>query len=819
MLAPRPSSAVQIVDTAAILAKLAPKPKVFLGAVGPVDAPLQPEVTRTFDLIHTRLEVEPNWALCQLKGVATITLKPHFYPSNQLVLDAKGFDVRAVERIAGKAIIPLTFLYDGEKLVIALDSTFSRFQTIKVEIDYTAKPNTLKQKGKLEAISDDKGLFFINPMGTVPGRARMLWTQGEPQSASCWFPTLDSPNQKSTQETHITVDSSYTTVSNGTLQYSTALPGGKKTDVWSLALPHAPYLFMIAVGPFGIVKDKWKGMEVSYYLEKAYLKDARTIFGKTPEMIEFFSNRLKYPYPWPKYSQIVVRDYVSGAMENTTASIFTEDMLYDARQKLDQDLEPVIAHELFHHWFGDLTTSESWANLSLNESFANYSEYLWADYKYGKDAADKNAIEETAQYLNEAQVKREPLIRYRHRSPNDVFDSHTYAKGGRILHMLRLELGDEAFFESLSFFLKKHQFKKVEVQDLRLAFEEVSGRDLNWFFDQWYFKSGHPELTIQKTFTGESILLSVSQIQDTTYTPIYTKLPLVFDVYANGKIVRHYFTTSTADTTIEIKLPKTPDAVVFNPEFGLLSKYRFERSIEELQNQFLLCPRAFQRVIVLPPLLAQEDVTFQNKILKRALADTSLFVREAAIYLALDNGISINDSIANTLKRLALRDPSSKVRTAAIGALGALKVSGVEPIFQTALKDQSYEVEAEAINQLVIIGKKTDEVLKKMETSEGAAVSKVVAELYGVGGKPESFDWFRSRVYSPNQAIQFSAIDGLVEWCLKTEKEADKAKGFALLDEIAGHSSGSRAIKDAMDFAIAKLKDNPKAQDLKAKMK
>ena len=198
-----------------------------------------------------------------------------------------------------------------------------------------------------------------------------IWTQGETESNSAWFPTIDKTNQKTTQELTLTVDNKYVTLSNGKLVSQKKNTDGTRTDYWKMDLPHAPYLFFAGVGNYAVIKDTWKGKEVSYYVEPEYASVARKIFGLTPEMMTFFSKVTGVEFPWAKYAQITGRDYISGAMENTTATLHSDIAQRDARELVDGNgWESVIAHELFHQWFGDYVTTESWSNLTVNESWS-----------------------------------------------------------------------------------------------------------------------------------------------------------------------------------------------------------------------------------------------------------------------------------------------------------------------------------------------------------------------------------------------------------------------------------------------------------------
>jgi aminopeptidase N len=463
---------------------------------------------RVNDMVHTKLDATLDYAKSQLIGKAWLTLKPHFYPTDSLCLDAKGMDIKQVAIVKGGKNSILKYTYDGQQLDIDLDRKYKGGESYVIYIDYIAKPDEFEVQGSA-AITDAKGLYFINPRGEEKEKPTQVWTQGETEASSVWIPCIDKPNQKTTQNFSLTVPAQYVTLSNGKLVAQKKNAGGTRTDNWVMELPHAPYLFFIGVGDYEIIKDAYKGKEVSYYVEKEYAPVARKIFGNTPEMMKFFSSITGVDYPWVKYSQIVGRDYVSGAMENTTATIHQESAYQDARELLDgNSWEGTIAHELFHQWFGDYVTSESWSNLTLNESFANYSEYLWEEYKYGKDAADAHHFQDMQGYLMSGSENKD-LVRFHYGNKEDMFDAVSYNKGGRILHMLRAYVGDSAFFKSLNNYLTTNKFKSAEAHQLRLAFEEVTGKDLNWFWNQWYFGAGHPKLDITSTYNADAKQVTV----------------------------------------------------------------------------------------------------------------------------------------------------------------------------------------------------------------------------------------------------------------------------------------------------------------------
>ncbi|WP_235324454.1 M1 family metallopeptidase [Pedobacter lusitanus] len=400
------------------------------------------------DLIHTKLDVKFDYKKRYLYGKEWVTIKPHIYATDSLRLDAKGMDIKTVAVVRNGRNIPLKYTYDNLSLAIKLDKVYQSTENYTIYIDYTAKPDELKLEAGA-AITDAKGLYFINPDSTEKGKPVQIWTQGELESSSAWFPTIDRTNQKTTDEISMTVPAKYVTLSNGRLASQKKNADGTRTDTWKMELPHSPYLFMMAVGDFKIYRDKWRDKEVSYYLEPAYAPYAKEIFSFTPEVMEFYSKILGVDYPWNKYAQIVVRDYVSGAMENTTATLHGAYVQGTARELADRYYDKgrsTIVHELFHQWFGDYVTAESWSNLTVNESFADFSETLWAEHKYGQDTGDEHNNEALETYLEDPANATKDLVRFHYHAAQDMFDDVSYKKGGRILNMLRNYLTPTVFF-------------------------------------------------------------------------------------------------------------------------------------------------------------------------------------------------------------------------------------------------------------------------------------------------------------------------------------------------------------------------------------
>jgi len=484
----------------------------------PTDQQYRVTPTKINNLVHTKLDVRFDYENQFLNGKEWVTLQPHFYPTDSLRLDAKGMDIKQVSLVNGEQMIPLKYSYDDHSLLIKLDRNYLSNEKYTIYLDYTAKPNLLKAQGSA-AINDAKGLYFINPDERTPNKPRQIWTQGETEASSAWFPTIDRPNQKTTAEISMTVLDNYVSLSNGALSNQQKNNDGTRTDTWKMDLPHAPYLFMIAVGDFKIYQDKYNNIPVDYYLEPKYAPYAKDIFGKTPAMMDFYSKILGVPYPWNKYAQIVCRDYVSGAMENTSATLHGEHVQKTKRELLDDNQEGTIAHELFHQWFGDLVTAESWSNLTMNESFATFGEVIWREHDGGKDHGDKSRFEKLQSYLKSTKNGKSPtLARYQYDDKEDMFDNISYAKGSLILYALKEQMGDEAFYQSLKKYLTDNSFKTGEPQQLRLAMEEVTGKDWAPYFNQWYYQGGHPILKITTRNGENSVILNVASSNSRFYS-------------------------------------------------------------------------------------------------------------------------------------------------------------------------------------------------------------------------------------------------------------------------------------------------------------
>jgi aminopeptidase N len=755
---------------------------------------------RIIDIIHTKLDLGFDFQGERVLGEAWIDFTPIFDPVTSFELDAQYFDIHSISTGQGREVE--YYYQDSLRIIIDWPEVLERNDTAQIYIDYTAVPGR-KAEGGSSAISSNRGLFFINPQGTVPNKPTQIWTQGETEHNSNWFPTQDQPNERCTQEITLTVPIKYKTLSNGILLKSEVLNDSMRRDHWAQDLPHAPYLFMLAIGDFAIVQDSWEDIDLAYYVEPEYKADAPQIFDHTPEMLSYFSDLLKYKYPWPKYDQVIVRDFVSGAMENTGAVVFGD---FVQKHQLDlpgNDNDFIVAHEMFHHWFGDLVTCESWSNLTMNEGFANYSEYLWKEYKEGRDQADHHRSNQIAGYLAEARQKKRPIVDFEYLRPEDMFDAHSYNKGGLVMHMLRHYLGTEKFFAGLNLYLKRHEYSAVETHHLRLAMEDISGEDLNWFFNQWFYEAGHPQLDIRQDFTDGQLTLIVEQTQNTEKEPAIFTLPTSVDIYdAQGKKQNFEITIDQRQSTFVFEMEEEPSLVIFDPRDILLAEVQDSKSHEQYALQYQMSSTFRHRVKALKELKsAPKDI--KEPIVNEALSDAHWSIRREGL-LALTQPVTIDH--LNTVRRLAVQDPAVQVRVAALNVLKKLSDNQQElaGVFQARIDAKEAGLEMGAALELwyAIDSAAALAYAQQLESVKSELVERSIAKVYAETGNPKFIGFYDRLLPKQSGFTSFPFFNAYSKMIAQLEGDA-LMKRILALQAIGGNASTSRFTRYAATKAIS----------------
>lgn len=645
----------------------------------PGDGPKWPR-DRVVDFVHMKLEVAVDPAKKQVNGTVTHTVTALNDGPLTVTLDAMEMDIRGLSVGGGDN----RYTYDGRQIAIPLGEV-KKGDEFVISVTYEARPRI--------------GLYFPGPDEGYPDKPSQVWSQGQDEDNRYWFPSYDATNDKFTSEMVATVPGTWFALSNGSLISETSNADGTKTFHWSQDRPHANYLVTLAAGEFERIDASRNGLTIDYFVEKKDVENAKATFAATPDMIALFEEITGCAYPWAKYSQIVVRDFVFGGMENTSATTMTEDLIHDEKALKDSSGEYLISHELAHMWFGDLLTCRDWSHGWLNESFATYLECLWDERRHGIDNYRQGINENAELYLGERY--RRPIVSNVWNEPIDVFDRHLYEKGSVVLHMLRSLLGDDGFFRSIRRYVAENQERSVVTSDLAAAVEKETGRNIEWFFQQWVFSPGHPEFKLSWQWDAAQKLatVSVKQTQSNDNGVPTFRVPVLID-FRTGRKKSTEFRVEITDKeqTFIFPLAEKPDVCRFDPHNAVLKTLDFDKSINELILQLRDDDDIWGRQWAAKE-LGRKGGLEAVKALETAVMGDRFWAVQAAAARALGavGGEHARDALLRCLK---VRHP--KARRGVVAGLGEFRgdesvLAALAPI---SAKDQSYFVEAEANRSL-----------------------------------------------------------------------------------------------------------------------
>jgi len=704
---------------------------------------------------HIFLDLVLNIPDRRFKGTCTITLNPVRSGIETLSLDAVDLEISRVK--IGKQEVE--FDHDGEELKLHLNKPTTADKTLKIAIDYSVD-------------HPQRGLYFVGPDRHYPDKPTQVWTQGEDEDSRFWFPCFDYPGQLATSEVRVRVPQDFMAISNGELIAADS-KGDDKIYHWLQKQVHPSYLITLAVGKFAAIEDKWNHIPVVYYVEKDRADDARRSMGKTPEMIEFFSKTFGYDYPYPKYAQVCVNDFIFGGMENTSTTLLTSRCLLDERATLDnRNTESLVAHELAHQWFGDLLVIGHWSHAWIKEGMATYSEVLWTNREYGADDAAYYRLNEARSYFSEdASRYSRPIVTHIYREAIELYDRHLYEKAACVYHMIRAELGDELFFKAIHTFVNDNAHRTVETVDLLRAIEKATGRNLLFLFDQFVYRGGHPKYKVSYSWDGDSKIakLTVKQTQAKDSDKLSEshlfdlKIPVGFGYVAEkkgkGKSKKKSAEVELKTVTVRVSdreqsfylpLEEKPKFVSFDPGNHILKTVTLDYPVAELKAQLKYDPDPISRIHAAEA-LAKKGNLESAKALSAALTDepfwgVRLEVAKQLVKVKLDAAF---DGLVAGLK-----DEDHRVRRAVVNALAEIRTpesyGALKPLAESG--DSSYLVEAAAVTAIAKIaaGNTEDE---PAETDAIAVLEKVLEERAG---------W--------NEVVRSGAIVGLSQ--MKTSETA-----------------------------------------------
>ncbi len=750
-----------------------------------------------------------NWEAHELLGKVDMQVKPYNKQKlDTLSLDAQSMEIYSVMQDGQ----PCNFVYKKNNLQIALASPISGLNTSNIQIEYKAMPDK-KVLGGSAAIRSDKGLYFTNTNKKDINKPTQLFTQGETESNSCWFPTIDKPGNKSIYTLHITVNNKLTTLSNGEL-IKQINNGDMRTDVWQCKKPMSAYLVMMAIGEYAMQKDSLGNLPVNYYVEPAYAKSAKAIFNNTPEMIATFSEKLGVPYPWEKYSQITARDYVSGAMENTSASLFGEFVQKTDRELLDNDNDGIVAHELFHQWFGDLVTCESWSNLTLNEGFATFGEHLWMEKKYSKEAQEELQYSDLQAYLRFAKTNDDPLINFYYNKQEDMFNRITYKKGGRVLHLLRSELGADVFFEGLQIYLTKHAYRTAEVDDLRQAFEQASGKDLRPFFNQWFLRGSHPNIVFSYK-RPDSNTLQISYVQQNDSANYVFDIPMQIKAFKNGKSVLEKYRINKKEgelimdiTELQITDNKEIPLMVIDADHTYIGTFTELKDAKANELVFVNTTSYTDKMRAMQAVYDKGWSPSVDAVFYSGLQDKLKLIRENALQSIIMDSITDREKLKGYLINIAKTDTYKPNVALALEHLGYYKDNNLKDLFLQNILDSNYNVASSALSAVGIID--TNLALSKAEwllknTTVRSRLKTAIANLYMRTGDNKYYDYLRQGIETSFGRERSQLMNALYVWSnnnkMSYEKVIDQLAYYATWDEVDNIKiTGTRLLNSYLEY-------------------
>ncbi|MEP6704012.1 MAG: M1 family aminopeptidase [Acidobacteriota bacterium] len=681
----------------------------------PQDAKLPPVNwirSRKIDIKHILIDLRFNWDKQQALGVTTLTLAP-FNDTDKITLDAAAMTINSVTTSDGKT---LKFNYKGggddDNLEITLDRIYKGGEDVTVKVDYAT--NYVNQADSDSAIgSFGRGLRFIIPAADEPNKPRQIWSQGESEFNRYWFPSYDSPNDFRTSELRATVEKPFFVVSNGKLLSTKDNPDGTRTFDWKMDQPYSNYLTSIVVSNTKPVEQNADGIPVYNYGYPDETKEVAATVKNLPATIRFFGEITGVKYPYAKYSQAFVEDF-GGGMENISATTQIEEMIHDDREMLDTDSESLQSHELAHQWFGDYVTCRDWGQIWLNESFATYMQAMWTERQKGHEeflySDIRNNHDQVLGSWNSGQ--RRPIVTKYYANKDALFDNYAYPGGGSVLHMLRKHLGDKLFSKSLNNYLTTNAHQPVSTEDLRIAVEEASGQSMDWFFDQWLYKMGHPIFDVTQNYddSKKQFTLSVKQTQKLDLANDYPQTEFFqsfVDVEIDNKIERVWLEPK-AENVFTFTVVSRPKLVNFDYESSLLKEMKFEKSVDDLLYQMANDKDVLGRRWAMGQLEAKAaNAGDRGRIITALLTsvekDPFWRIRRAALSVIASlyspdpragqdrPEFKLEGAAEQTILRLT-KDPKSLIRGEAIELLGETQDKKYADIFVSGLNDQSYEV-------------------------------------------------------------------------------------------------------------------------------
>jgi aminopeptidase N len=738
---------------------------------------------RHYDLQHSKIALRFDVDQKKVIGDVTHTLSILHDGTSKIAFDSVGLTIQSVT--VNRA--PAKFESTATKLFIPLPSAAHIGDKFDIDIRYEGKPA--------------KGLYFILPDKDYPNRPKQIWSQGESEDTRYYLPTYDYPNDRLTTETILTVPASWITVANGKLINVSKAADNMKTWTWRESLPSSTYLITVVAGEFDEVKQSWHGLPVTYYAPKGRGDRLLSNYERTPAMMEVFSKKLGVDYPWEKYSQSMVDDFVAGGMENSSATTNTSSSLRSPKliPEFPGNEDPLISHELAHQWFGDLVTCNDWGDIWLNEGFATFFELVWTESHYPKEQADYERWIAVQEWLGQTSLYAKPIVRHDFDDSSE-FDGNAYGKGGLVLYMLRHQIGGDAFYRGLRHYLEINRGKNVVTADLIKAIDEANHINVQQFFDEWIYGAGAPKFDLTYTYdeAKHQIALTVKQAQKVEGRVGIFHVPVDVEITTASGAKLHRIAISKETETFQLASDGAPLMVLFDKGGHILKSAEFHKEKKEwlyqLKNAAELADRA-EAAQALAKLKNDDEALAALGValntdkawgLRNVAADALGRVGNAAAGKQLLAGLDANPQpyvrnhiaatlgnikdepqVAAKLLLLARDDASYRARANALQSLGKLKLADAVPVLTSAVNANSPDdfLRNAALRSLGYLGDDHAVPLLREWSASGKAIETREAAIASLGrlekGNKEITAQIASYLTESHYPIRYAAIRAL----------------------------------------------------------
>ena len=667
---------------------------------------------------HIKITCKFDIPAKQVIGEVELTLTPIKKGVNRIELDSEDTQIRATTVNGAES----RYEHIAGLLTIILDEPLTSTDDIVVKINYVSTPR--------------RGIYFTGPDDDYPDKPYQIWTQGQDTDNHYWFPCVDEPRGRITSEVICDVPDNWVVISNGQLRDTTSMGDGYKRFHWVQDKPHAVYLITLVAGELERVVLDDSEPVVDFYCAKDRVEDAKRSFKNTVAMLKLFSEVTGVPYPWAKYTQVAVQDFIFGGMENTSATTQTDQTLHDAKAHKDFSSDYLVAHEAAHQWFGDLITCREWPHGWLNEGFATFLEALWQEHHRGRDEYYQDILTMVSDHM--AEEYRRPIVERTYRQPTDIFDRHLYEKGALVLHMLREELTEEQFSIAIKHYVKTNINRNVITPDLQKAIEEATGRNMDWFFDQWVYSPGHPEFNVSYAWDGEMKVATVS-VEQTQKRIFRCSTEIAF--YNGDSVCLKKININAKQHTFAFTLDQQPEGVQFDPNYKVLKTLKFSRKPDMLIHQL------------------QNATTVVGRI-------------EAARELGKMPSVAVAEALGKTMNGKGFWG----VRAAAAGALGKLRSPQALKLLTDSIEHEHFKVRraiATALGNFKNDKKVYEPLLSMLKSEDSYYVSGAAAASMGSVNDPDFQKALKEALGRDAhiEAIRAGALNGLGK--LRTKEALD----------------------------------------------